>query len=63
MNCASRLIAAAGLTFAMASALYADDAVTPKAKAASYRSGRRCRYIRGFKICATALIIKLGFPS
>src|ERR1700736_6500600 len=36
MNCASRLIATAGLTFAMASVLYADDSVTPKAKAPSY---------------------------
>jgi outer membrane protein OmpA-like peptidoglycan-associated protein/opacity protein-like surface antigen len=36
MNCASRLIATVGLTVAMASALYADDAVTPKAQAASH---------------------------
>jgi outer membrane protein OmpA-like peptidoglycan-associated protein/opacity protein-like surface antigen len=36
MNCASRLIATVGLTVAMASALYADDAVKPKAQAASY---------------------------
>ena len=36
MNCASRLIATLGLTFAMASALYADDSVIPKAKAPSY---------------------------
>jgi len=36
MSCVSRLIATASLTFAMASALYADDTVTPKAKAASY---------------------------
>ncbi len=36
MNCASRLIAAVGLTVAMASALYADDGVKPKAQAASY---------------------------
>jgi outer membrane protein OmpA-like peptidoglycan-associated protein/opacity protein-like surface antigen len=36
MNCASRLIATVGLTVAMASALYADDGVKPKAQAASY---------------------------
>ena len=35
MNYASRLIATVGLTFAMAAALYADDAVTPKAKSTS----------------------------
>src|SRR3984957_7401111 len=36
MNCASRLVATVGLTIAMASALYADDAVKPKANAPSY---------------------------
>jgi hypothetical protein len=36
MSCALRLIATAGLAFAMASALYAYDTITPKAKAASY---------------------------
>src|ERR1700693_4681542 len=36
MNCAARLIVTLGLTVAMASALYADDAVKPKAQAASY---------------------------
>ncbi|HTC67676.1 MAG TPA: OmpA family protein [Candidatus Acidoferrum sp.] len=36
MNCASRLIATLGFTLAMASALYADDSVIPKAKAPSY---------------------------
>ena len=38
MNRASRLIATAGLTFAMASALYADDSLPPKAKAPRYDS-------------------------
>ena len=33
MNCPSRLIATLGFTLAMASALYADDAVKPKARA------------------------------
>jgi outer membrane protein OmpA-like peptidoglycan-associated protein/opacity protein-like surface antigen len=36
MNCASRLVATVGLTVAMASALYAEDAVKPKANAPSY---------------------------
>jgi len=36
MNCASRLIATVGLSFAMASALYADDTIPPKAKVPSY---------------------------
>ena len=38
MNCASRLIATAAFTFALASVLYADDSLPPKAKAPSYDS-------------------------
>jgi outer membrane protein OmpA-like peptidoglycan-associated protein/opacity protein-like surface antigen len=36
MNCASRLIASASFTLAIASALYADDSIILKAKVASY---------------------------